>query len=443
MISNLSRRGLLGRSGLAAVGGALPGWMPRLAFRQNGTAPRGDILVCVFQRGGMDGLSAVIPYQERQYFDRRSMIAFKAPTPGDPKSAIRLTDQFALNPAMAAFKRMWDAGHLSIVHAVGSPDDSRSHFDAMDTMERGSPGRKGLDTGWLGRHLAETARASDSPFRAIGMGSMLQQSLRGTFPVASLQSIADFHLQGRESELAAFRQSLEALYSGGDWFDDNARATFAALDMIERNNPLQYRPENGAAYPQTNFGLGLMQIAQLIKADVGLEVACIDIGGWDTHINMVWGNYNDPTRGTMYNLLVDLNDAVGAFYTDLGTRWRDPGITLVTMSEFGRRVAQNAANGTDHGRGSCMFVVGGGAVRGVHGAWPGLEPQDLEDGDLKVTTDYRDVLAELLVRRLGDPYVDRVFPDHAPRFRGVVTARPDAPPPVVERRVYLPYGGRS
>lgn len=439
----LTRRQTLSRIGHTVAGAMLPSWMPRMAFRRSGTPPRGDVLICIFQRGAMDGLSAVVPYAEPRYFESRPTIAFKEPKAGDAKTVLKLDDRFGLNPAMTGLKRIWDDGRLAVVHAVGSPDTSRSHFDAMDYMERGTPGRKSLDTGWLGRHIAATARATDSPFRAIGMGSMLQASLRGPIPAASLQSIADFHLKGSADDLAAFRQSLQALYAGGDWLDDTAQATFEALDLLERTNPRQYEPENGAVYPQTNFGLGMMQIAQLIKADVGLEVACVDMGGWDTHANQVWVNYGDPTRGMMYNLLGKLSEAITALYLDLGRRWDDPGVTLVTMSEFGRRVAQNAANGTDHGHGGCMFVVGGGVVRGVHGDWPGLAPDQLAAGeDLAVTTDYRDVLGEILLGRLGNPHLDQVFPDYAPSFRGVVEPLPGAPQPM-RRQAWLPFAGRG
>lgn len=433
-----SRRQLFGRAGRVAAAAALPGWMPRLAFRRAGVDPRGDILVCIFLRGGVDGLSAVVPYQERQYYELRKAIAFKAPTPGDAKSVIRLDDRFGLNPGLGGLRAAWDAGRLAVLQAVGSPDSSRSHFEAMDMMERGTPGQKSLSTGWIGRHLAETARATDSPFRAIGMGSLLQQSLRGPVPAASMQSIADFHLQGREADMAAFRRSLEALYRGGDWFDQDAQATLEALDLLERADPARHAPENGAQYPQTAFAQSLKQVAQLIKADVGLEVACVDMGGWDTHVNQVWANYNDPTRGQMFNLLSQLGDALAAFHLDMGTRWETPGITLVTMSEFGRRVAQNGANGTDHGHGNFMFVLGGGAVGGVHTDWPGLEPEDLDDGDLAVTMDYRDVLAEIVALRLGNPRLARVFPGHNPTLPGIVRARPDAPAPQ-SQRLWLPH----
>jgi uncharacterized protein (DUF1501 family) len=277
-----------------------------------------------------------------------------------------------------------------------------------------------------------------SPFRAIGWGSMLQQSLRGPIPAAALQSIADFHLQGRTEALAAFRAQLEALYGGGDWFDETAQATFLALELLERANPAQYQPENGAAYPETAFGQGLKQIAQLIKADVGLEVACIDLGGWDTHANQVWVNYGDPTRGQMYNLLQQLDQGLTSFYRDLGGRLDDPGITVVTMSEFGRRLGQNAANGTDHGHGNCMFVISGAAVPGLHVDWPTLEPGALDSGDLAVTMDYRDVLAEIVSKRLGNARLDEVFPGYPATFRNVVKDRSGSAVPTP-----TPYATRS
>lgn len=432
---SLDRRALLGR-----VASALPAWMPRLAFRPAGAPARGDVLVSIFQRGGMDGLSAVVPYQERAYYDLRPKIAFKAPTPGDAKTGLRLDDRFALNPGLTSLKQVWDAGQLAVVHATGAPHGSRSHFDAMDYMERGTPGEKRLNTGWLGRHLSSTARREDSPFRAVGFGAGLPLSLHGPVPATSLRSIADFHLQGRPQELGILRQQLASLWCGGDWFADDARATFEALAILESADPTRYAPENGAAYPESDLGQALKQVAQLIKADVGLEVACVDVGGWDTHVNQVWGNYDDPTRGMMYNLLRQMDDAIGAFWRDMGGRMVDPGITLVTMSEFGRRVGQNAGNGTDHGQGSCMFVVSGAAVPGVHADWPGLEPDQLADGeDLAITRDYRDTLAEILVNRLGNPDLYAVFPNHDATFHGVVRARADAPSPVTRApRIYLP-----
>lgn len=436
MSSQRTRREFIG-SGAAAAAGALPGWMPRLAFRAADAAPRGDVLVCVFQRGGMDGLSAVIPYQERGYYDARPALAIRAPNPGDSKSARRLDDRFALNPAMTGLARLWDEDRLAIVHATGSPDDSRSHFDAMDYMERGTPGLRSVSTGWIGRHLEVTAARNASPFRAVGMGDMLPLSLYGPVPAAALRSIAEFHLEA-ELDMAAFQTRLRGLYSSGDWFDQNALSAFEALAILERANPEQYRPENGASYPDRAFGQAMAQVAQLIKADVGLEVACIDVGEWDTHAYQVWQGSGDATDGIMTRLLGEFDAALAAFVVDLGARMDDPGVTVVTMSEFGRRVAQNSANGTDHGHGNCMFVMGGGVVKGVHTIWPGLEPENLSGGeDLAVTIDYRDVLAEIVSKRLANPALRDVFPGYTATMQGVVRARSDLPDEPVQR-LFMP-----
>lgn len=426
MIQSRTRRDFISR-GAAAAAGALPSWMPRLAFRSADAVPRGDVLVCVFQRGGMDGLSAVIPYEERAYYDLRPALAIRAPKAGDAKSGRRLDDRFALNPAMSGLARLWDEGRLAVVHATGSPDESRSHFDAMDYMERGTPGERSVSTGWIGRHLEVTAARNGSPFRAVGMGDMLPLSLYGPVPAAALRSIVEFHLEG-DVDLATFEARLRGLYSSGDWFDQNALAAFEALAILERANPLQYRPDNGAAYPDSSFGRALAQVAQLIKADVGLEVACVDVGEWDTHAYQVWQGSRDPTDGVMTRLLGGFDAALAAFADDLGARMDESGVTVVTMSEFGRRVAQNGANGTDHGHGNCMFVLGGGVVKGVHTRWPGLEPENLSGGeDLAVTIDYRDVLAEIVAKRLANPALRAVFPGHNATMQGVVRARADMP----------------
>ena len=422
----LSRRRLLSTASLASI--QLPGWMPRLAFREDAQDRQGDVLVCLFQRGGMDGLSAVVPYEERRYYDSRPKIAFKPPQSGNHQAVKRLDDRFGLAPGLSGLGRIWDEGRLSIVHAVGSPHGSRSHFEAMGFVERGTPGDKSLNTGWLGRHISATAAEGDSPFRAIGFGTSVPQSLRGPIPAASLRSIADFHLKGREDELSRFKAELEALWCADDWLSEDTRGTFEALELLEAADPLQYTPENGASYPQSDLGQGLKQIAQLIKADIGLEIACIDIGGWDTHINQVWPNHSDVTKGRMHSLFTRLDAAIYAFYQDLGRRFDDPGITLVTMSEFGRRVAQNSGNGTDHGEATCMFIVSGAAEPGVHTDWPGLEPENLARGeDLAIAVDYRDVLGELLLGRMGNGRLHAVFPDHEFDFWKVVRHRADAP----------------
>lgn len=438
-----TRRRLLGGAG-ALGAAALPGAWPRLAFRTAGAPQRGDILVVIFQRGGMDGLSAVVPYAEQAYYDKRPRIAFKPPKAGDAKTVLGLDDQFGLNPALTGLKRIWDDGRLGVVHATGAPHGSRSHFDAMSLMERGTLGAQSLTTGWLGRHLSATAQRNASPFRAIGVGPVVPESLRGPIPASALQNIADMHLQGDPAEIGRFTSMIEQLWCAGDWFAADARATLDALALLERADPARHAPENGAQYPDEPLGRGLQQVAQLIKADVGLEVACIDHGGWDTHINQIWG-WDDPTRGMMFNLLSTLDKALYAFYQDLGRHFDDPGVTVLTMSEFGRRVAQNAGNGTDHGHGSCMFVVSGAVRRGVHTRWPGLAPEALADGeDLAITIDYRDVLAELLAKRLGNPRLYEVFPNHSPVEHGIFDARPGAEPARWTRPpLYLPFAARA
>ncbi|MCC7019355.1 MAG: DUF1501 domain-containing protein [Ardenticatenales bacterium] len=439
----LSRRRLLAGAG-AFGAAALPGGFPRLAFRSAAAPQRGDILVVIFQRGGMDGLSAVVPFTEQAYYDKRPRIAFKPPKAGDGKTVIGLDDRFGLNPALTGLKRIWDDGRLGVVHATGAPHGSRSHFDAMSLMERGALGAQSLTTGWLGRYLSATAQRNASPFRALGVGPVVPESLRGPVPAAALQNIADMHLGGNTADIVRFQALLEQLWCAGDWFASDARSTFQALDLLAKADPASHAPENGAQYPDDELGQGLKQIAQLIKADLGLEVACIDNGGWDTHANQIWG-WDDPTRGMMFNLLNSLDKALLAFYQDLGRRFDDPGVTVLTMSEFGRRVAQNAGNGTDHGHGSCMFAISGGVKRAVHTEWPGLAPEALAEGeDLAITIDYRDILAELLAKRLGNPRVFEVFPNYTPTDRGVFQARPDAAPAITARpSLYFPAALRN
>lgn len=420
----LTRRKFLGMSSTAGVVGLsknlFPAWMPKLAFRggqRRGAKQSGDVMVAIFQRGGMDGLSVVVPYGDgAAYYDKRPNIGIKEP--GGDRTAIDLDGHFGLHPALRPLKEVYDAKHLAVIHATGSPDPSRSHFDAMDYMERGTPGDKMTSTGWLNRHLQSAAWQNDSPFRAIGMGAMVQGSLRGSVSVLALKSIADFHLAGREDQTAAFQQVLAGLYSiqtPANALDTQASEVFATIDMLTKLSAATYQPANGAIYPETDYGLGLKQIAQLIKADVGLEVACVDIGGWDTHEQQ--GNAD----GLLAGVLDELGQGLAAFHNDLRDYMNN--VTVVTMSEFGRRVEENASRGTDHGHGNCMFVMGGGVNGGVHTDWPGLTNEKLNDGDLAITTDYRDILSEILTRRLLNPAVDQVFPGYKPNSRGVMQQR--------------------
>ncbi|MEZ4633582.1 MAG: DUF1501 domain-containing protein [Caldilineaceae bacterium] len=404
-LATLNRRDFLGAMGSVGVLGAsksiFPAWMPRLAFRdvqQAQTGAPGDVLVNIFLRGGMDGLSVVVPYSEgANYYDARPSQAVAEP--GRAGGVLDLDGRFGLHPTMSALKDPFDAGDLLFVHATGSTDPSRSHFDAMQFMEAGVPGDKTLSTGWIGRHLQSAAWQNNSPFRAVGMGAMVPAALRGPVSPLSIRSIADFHFKGREDELRRLQQSLAMLYTVDaptDALDTQAGLVFETLDMLTKMDAVGYRPDNNAAYPETEFGLGLRQIAQLIKADVGLEVACVDLGGWDTHENQ------GTTDGEFNTLLTELADGLSAFYADMGERMAH--ISVVTMSEFGRRLQENASSGTDHGHGNVMFLMGGGVKGGqVFADWPTLAPTALDDGDLAITIDYRDVLAAVVNGRWATP----------------------------------------
>jgi uncharacterized protein (DUF1501 family) len=421
---DVNRREFLQMSGMVGVIGAsqslFPRWMPQLAFRspERMAAGRGDVLVNIFLRGGMDGLSVVAPFAEgANYYDVRPTIA--VPEPGRANGAIDLDGRFGLHPTLAPLKEIYDQQHLAIVHATGSIDPSRSHFDAMTFMEAGVPGNKTLNTGWIGRHLQAAAWQNDSPFRAVGMGAMIPAALRGPITPLSIRSIADFHFRGREDELQRLQQAISSLYTiqaPTNQLERQAGLVFKTIATLDQLQATDYQPANGAQYPDDEFGLGLKQVAQLIKADVGLEVACVDLGGWDTHENQ------GTLAGEFNTLLTTLSNGLAAFYHDL----RDymAGVTVVTMSEFGRRAHENGSQGTDHGHGNAMFLMGGGVNGGqVHARWPGLAPEALDDGDLAITTDYRDVLAEVVSRRLRNPALDQIFPGHTPAAVDIVQAR--------------------
>lgn len=421
---DVNRREFLQMSGMVGVIGAsqslFPRWMPQLAFRspERMAAGRGDVLVNIFLRGGMDGLSVVAPFAEgANYYDVRPTIA--VPEPGRANGAIDLDGRFGLHPTLAPLKEIYDQQHLAIVHATGSIDPSRSHFDAMTFMEAGVPGNKTLNTGWIGRHLQAAAWQNDSPFRAVGMGAMIPAALRGPITPLSIRSIADFHFRGREDELQRLQQAISSLYTiqaPTNQLERQAGLVFKTIATLDQLQATDYQPANGAQYPDDEFGLGLKQVAQLIKADVGLEVACVDLGGWDTHENQ------GTLAGEFNTLLTTLSNGLAAFYHDL----RDymAGVTVVTMSEFGRRAHENGSQGTDHGHGNVMFLMGGGVNGGqVHARWPGLAPEALDDGDLAITTDYRDVLAEVVSRRLRNPALDQIFPGYRPGAVDVVKER--------------------
>jgi len=407
MDTKLSRRDFLKLAGSFAVAPALPTWMPRMAFAPQGVEPPGDILVVVFQRGGMDGISAVIPHGDGDYYQHRSALAIPEPEDGSDQTGIDLDGFFGLHPSLRPLKDLWDEKTLAIVHAVGSPDPTHSHFDAMDYMERGTPGEKSIPTGWIGRHLQTAPWQNESPFRAIGMGGVMQAALRGPIPVTTLKSISDFHLQGDVSQLTEIRARLESLYNLGSTLDAEAMETFNAVDMLDKIDVTNYTPSGAAVYPETEFGMAMKQVAQIAKAEIGLEVACVDIGGWDTH------NQQGQLEGELPTLLNEFSSGLASLYHDLGDRAER--VTIVTMSEFGRRVRENGSEGTDHGHGNCMFVLGGGVNGGkVYGEWPGLAPEKLFDGiDLDIKTDYRHVLGEVVEKRLKNPSLGEVFPTYS------------------------------
>jgi uncharacterized protein (DUF1501 family) len=338
----------------------------------------------------------------------RSNIAIPKPDAGNAESAINLDGFFGLHPQMTAFKPLWDSKRLAIIHAAGSPDNTRSHFDAQDYMESATPGLKSTRDGWLNRYLQFKRDKEHSLFRAVAVTKQMPRVLQGPAPAVVMSSIAEFAIRAGKSS-TEMQGGFEAIYArkNNDSLADMGRETFEAVNFLKQANPGQYKPENGAQYPRNPFGNSLLQIAQLIKADVGLEVAFTDTGGWDTHTNQ--GN----SRGQLANLLGQFSSGIAALYQDLGQRMDD--VVILTMSEFGRTVRENGNRGTDHGHANAMFVMGNG-VRGgkVYGRWPGLKDDQLNEGrDLALTTDFRDVFGEIASRHLGTKDTGAIFPAYS------------------------------
>jgi uncharacterized protein (DUF1501 family) len=404
---NLTRRGFLNLSAASLTALGLPAWTPRLAFAQTNVEPPADVLICLFLRGGMDALNTVIPQFDPDYYRLRPNLAIPTSVSSDDQTAIDLDGRFGLHPALRPLLDIWNAGELAFVHAAGSPDPTHSHFDAMDYMERGTPGEKSLSTGWIGRHLQSADWENGSLLRAVGMGGKRQTSLHGPVPVTSLQSIAEFHLSGDSAQLLSFQNTLDALYQLDHPLTAPAQDTFGAIDLLSGLQSQAYTPAKNAEYPEGDLGSALKDIAQLVKAQVGLEVACLDMGGFDTHANQ------GAVEGLLANLLGQLSQGLAAFFYDL----HDQGVaySLVAMSEFGRRAAENGSGGSDHGHGGMMLAMGPGTKGAqVAGEWPGLEDESLYGpGDLAVTTDFRAVLSELVERRLSNgAHLPEIFPDY-------------------------------
>ena len=419
-MDSCTRRAFMKGGALSVLGLGLSG-VPRFLVRTaaaEGTRSRSKVLIAVFQRGAVDGLSMVVPHGDPDYYSARGAIAIARPASGQPDTTVDLDGFFGLHPATAPLKPLWDARRLALVHACGSPDITRSHFDAQDYMESGTPGVKSTADGWLARGLQATPHAGASPFRAVAMGPQLPRVLRGEAGAVAMGNIADFDVKGeggvQMTGAVNARRGFESMYEQGvrDLLYGTGKETFEAVKMLKAAAPGRLAPANGAQYPRGRFGDNLKQIAQLIRADVGVEVAFADLGGWDTHAAQ--GN----ERGQLANRLGDFAHGLAALERDLGDRMED--VVVLTMSEFGRTVRENGNRGTDHGHATAMLVLGG-AVRGgmVYGRWPGLRRDQLFEGrDLAVTTDFRALFAEVAQRHLGVPPTAPLFPGFAAKTSG-------------------------
>ena len=395
---------------------AAPDFLQQFANAQTtrGGYGKNKVLVTIFQRGAVDGLNMVVPFGDGEYYNLRPNIGI--PKPGKTEGAINLDGFFGLHPAMKTLEKFWQSKQLAVVHSVGSPENTRSHFDAQDYMESGTPGIKSTRDGWLNRTMQATSGKDDSPFRAVAMTQRLPRSLYGRASSIAMTNLADFAIKA-----GVYTQNLKAGFEGlyqhnaTDTLNETGKETFEAVNYLKEANPAQYKPENGAVYANSQLGRSLMQIAQLIKAGVGLEVAFAVAGGWDTHVN------EGGSRGQLSNLLRDFAGSIAAFGTDLGKLLDD--VVLITMSEFGRTARENGSRGTDHGHGNAMLIMGNSVKGGkVYSDWKGLKTDQLNEGrDLAVTTDFRDVFAEAAYKHLGGKDLAALFPKYSAstkNFRG-------------------------
>lgn len=397
---SITRRAFMKGGAMAAIGtAAIPSFLARAAF---GATEAGNInkrLVVIFQRGAADGLNIVVPQAERAYYAMR-------PTINIPQAkVIELNGFFGLHPALASLKPLWDQKHLAVVHAAGSPDTTRSHFDAQDYMESGTPGIKATSDGWLNRTL-QSEMAADTPFRAVALGTSLPRILAGSAPAVAVSNIGGFGIAGGSPGAAPVVNTFEAMYAQSldSVLHGTGRETFEAVRMLKATDPQHYTPSAGANYPRGRFSDSLRQTAQLIKANLGVQVAFTDIGGWDHHVN------EGAVEGQLAGVLREFAESIAAFWIDLGPLADET--VIITMSEFGRTARENGNRGTDHGHANVMFLLGG-PVRGghVYGSWPGLEQAQLCEGrDLALTTDFRRVVGEAVSRHLGNRKLSTVFP---------------------------------
>ncbi len=396
---SISRRRFIQASGMAT----LPLLNSRLLLAAGGAPDNSvsdgqDLVICVFQRGGADGMSMVPPLFDSRYFDLRPNIAI--PESGE-SAALDLDGSYGLHPSMASLKPFFDDGQMAVIHATGLTHETHSHFDAQDIMERADVSEQELFDGWLGRYLSTATANNESAFRAVGVGGAIQRSLLGMVTPVGIQNISSFSLNVPGEKNAELLSLLENLYAGNSVLDLQSRQAISSIRSLAEIDTESIQPDNGAEYPTSEFGTEFGELARLIKADIGVQAACVDIGGWDHH---------DNANQRMPGLLADFSNTLAAFMFDMGERMDN--ITIVTMSEFGRRAFENASGGTDHGHANVMLAMGNGVNGGqVFADWPGLMESDLVfNGDLANTTDYRSILSELLINRAGVETTDTIFP---------------------------------
>ncbi|MDR3749332.1 MAG: DUF1501 domain-containing protein [Acidobacteriota bacterium] len=405
---SITRRAFMKGGAMAVVGtAAIPSFLTRAAWGAVAPGASNKRLVVIFQRGAADGLNIVVPHAEHAYYAMRPSINIPR------QQVIDLNGFFGLHPSLSSFKPLWNQDHLAIVHAAGSPDTTRSHFDAQDYMESGTPGVKATTDGWLNRTVQSQPYPVDSPFRAVALGTSLPRILSGKAAAVAVSNVNGFGVSGGNPAAAPLGNTFEAMYaqSVDTVLHSTATETFEAVKMLKSADPRHYTPAPGANYPKGRFGDALQQTAQLIKSNLGVQIAFTDIGGWDHHVN------EGAVEGQLSNVLREFSQSIASFWTDLGALAEDT--VVVTMSEFGRTARENGNRGTDHGHANVMFILGG-PVRGgrVYGRWPGLEPSQLNEGrDLALTTDFRRVLGEAVSRHLGNDHLNSVFPgfDNSPR----------------------------
>ncbi len=392
-----SRRYFLKQGGVAMVGlSAMPAFLQRAVAAT--PMPNKKQLVVLFQRGAADGLNVVVPFGEQNYYRLRPTIAIPRPGRGANDVAIDLDGFFGLHPSLAPIEPLFHKNQLAIVHAAGSPDPTRSHFDAQDFMESGTPGLKATEDGWLNRALETVSEENASPFRAVAMGPNLPRMLHGGAPAIALPDLKQFKVMAQAPGTGQMVEGgFEAMYSQtvDHALHGTGTETFEAIDLLRKADPAKYQPENGAQYPTSRLGQSLQQIGQLLKANIGVEVLFVDCGGWDNHVN------EGGVQGQLSNLLKDLGQGLAAFHQDMGDR------------------------GTDHGHANCMFVMGGDVKGGqVYGRWPGLNDHQLNEGrDLALTTDFRSVVGEILAKHIGVADLKPVFPgfdNNRAKFPGLI-----------------------